>query len=531
MSTPNIVEFVTDPQLLGLSVSLAQETLLRGLYGLPLPSQDHRDVWHLCTGGRAYSEGHAFPEATVVSGARGGKDSRIAAPALCYEASFGGHEVHLGRGERATIPLVSQDARANAVARGYVFGYMRESPVLRALIADEKRDELILTNRTAVLCLPNTAGSLRAWSMPAAGLNEVAFWRLEGGIDSDVEIQAALRRGMVGFPRTVMLKTSTPYMKSGLLHADFARAFGKDDPDLLVWRATSQLMNPSLTSTRMDREKRLDPARFAREYEAEFLDDIASFVPPSWVDDAVITGRHELPPRSGVLYFAATDPSGGGADAWPLLIAHVEGEDDTARLVVDVLRSHRRVGIESPDLDGVARDFATVLRRYGCDAVVGDKYAGAWVRQAFERCGIQYDESPCDRSAAYLELLPWLAQGRVELLDDARLVRELKTLERRPKAGGRDTVDHPKGQHDDHANVLALAAVLATRQSAEPPLMLVGSPSYLAWESAQQARGGWPDPSPDDDGDDERTVTEAEWAAMSDAEKAEWEIVAELEEA
>jgi hypothetical protein len=32
---PSIVEFVTDPQLLGLSVSPAQRTLLKSIYGLP----------------------------------------------------------------------------------------------------------------------------------------------------------------------------------------------------------------------------------------------------------------------------------------------------------------------------------------------------------------------------------------------------------------------------------------------------------------------------------------------------------------
>ena len=53
-----------------------------------------------------------FAEATVIAGARAGKDSRIAAPIVVYEAVFGGHERHLARGERAVIPLVAQDQRA-----------------------------------------------------------------------------------------------------------------------------------------------------------------------------------------------------------------------------------------------------------------------------------------------------------------------------------------------------------------------------------------------------------------------------------
>jgi hypothetical protein len=48
-AAPDIIEFVTDPQLLGLSISPAQETLLRGIYGLPLVDQEQHDIWRLCT--------------------------------------------------------------------------------------------------------------------------------------------------------------------------------------------------------------------------------------------------------------------------------------------------------------------------------------------------------------------------------------------------------------------------------------------------------------------------------------------------
>lgn len=474
-SVPNIIEFTTDGQLLGLSLSLAQETLLRGIYGLPLPTEDHRATWALCTGGRPYREGHQVPEVTLISGARGGKDSRIAAPVLTCEAVYGGHERHLSRGERATIPLVSQDARANAVARGYVFSYLRESPVLKGLVEDEKRDELHLSNGVSVVCFPNTSASLRAWSMPVGGMNEIGFWRLEGAADSDVEIQAAIRRGMVGFERTLLLKCSTPYMRGGLLFADFERAFGQDDPDLLVWRAPSRLMNPTLSEARLAREQRLDPVRYQREYLAEWIEDVATAFAWPWIEAAANRDRpQEYPVREAVRYRATTDPTGGGDDAWPLLIYHVEGDGAEARLIVDVLRSRRRAGGQSPDLEGTVAEYCDVLRRYGCDAVCGDRYAAGWVRQAFERHSIRYVEASTDRSGAYLELTGWLAQGRVEIPDHPALVRELRNLERRTRPGGKDAVDHPRGQHDDHANVLALAAAESTRAGRVTELKIVG---------------------------------------------------------
>ncbi len=59
----------------------------------------------------------------------------------------------------------------------------------------------------------------------------------------DAEIQASIRRGMLSFPFPRLVKISTPYMKSGVLYDDFKNAFGQDDPDRLVWRASSTLMN------------------------------------------------------------------------------------------------------------------------------------------------------------------------------------------------------------------------------------------------------------------------------------------------
>jgi hypothetical protein len=99
----NLVEFATDARLLGLNLSPAQETLLRAIGGLPLLNDEQREIWHLCTGRESYP-GQSFPEVTVIAGARSGKNSRIAAPIVCFEAAFSGHERKLHSGERAIIP-------------------------------------------------------------------------------------------------------------------------------------------------------------------------------------------------------------------------------------------------------------------------------------------------------------------------------------------------------------------------------------------------------------------------------------------
>jgi hypothetical protein len=465
-ATPTIVEFVEDAQLLGLSISPAQRALLKAIYGLPLDAEEH-ELWGECTGRPVYPS-QPFGEVTVIAGARAGKDSRIACPVALYEALFGGHEAHLAKGERAVIPVVAQDQRATRVAFGYLRDYLTGSSLLAPLVEEMLSLEVRLTNGVTLLCFPCTLRSLRGFSMPAGIMDELAFFRLEGQADSDVEVQASIRRGMLAFPSPRLVKVSTPYMKGGVLFDDFRRAWGTDDPDLLVWKAGTVRMNPTLTASRLARERRLDPARYAREYEAEFAEDLEAFLSERWLDACIDHGVFERARQDGRWYVGTVDPSGGSdRDRFTATVVHVEGDGPISVVVQDAVRGWRGSRGETVNLEAVVRDAVAMFASYGIKEVCGDRYAGQWVRQAFERWGISYRDAPWDRSAAYLELEPLVAQGRVRLLDVPEQTRELRLLERRPRAGGRTVVDHPAGAHDDLANVLALGAAWALG-AAEP---------------------------------------------------------------
>jgi hypothetical protein len=57
--------------------------------------------------------------------------------------------------------------------------------------------------------------------------------------------------------------------------------------------------------------------------------------------------------------------------------------------------------------------------------VTGDAYSGAFVLELFQAEGISYLVSSKSKSEIYLEFLPCLNSGRVELLDSKKLVKEL----------------------------------------------------------------------------------------------------------
>jgi len=285
-------------------------------------------------------------------------------------------------------------------------------------------------------------------------MDELGFFRLEGQADSDAEVQASLRRGTLNFLQPRLVKISTPYMRGGVLYEDFKNGFGKDNPDLLLWRASSLLMNPSLKAERLEREKRLNPQRFEREYMAEFADDLEAFLPSAWVEEAVIPDRHELPPQAGVWYFPAVDSCGGGADSFTLAVVRTEGEEADHRIIQDGRKGWSLSRNQQVNLEAVVKEDCRNAPALPAPRGWGDRYAAGWVREAFQREGIHYQDAEMTKAEAYMDMQPLFAQGRMDLVNHPRLVRELKLLEARPRAGGKTLVDHPRGGHDDYANSL-----------------------------------------------------------------------------
>ena len=65
-------------------------------------------------------------------------------------------------------------------------------------------------------------------------------------------------------------------------------------------------------------------------------------------------------------------------------------------------------------------------------------------------------------SGGFLRLLP-TSSRKVDLLEDARLFAQIVGLERRTARGGKDSIDHAPGAHDDLANSVAgVVAALAS---------------------------------------------------------------------
>jgi hypothetical protein len=235
----------------------------------------------------------------------------------------------------------------------------------------------------------------------------------------------------------------------------------------------------------IDEEIERDAASAAAEYGAQFRSDIEGFVTREIVEACTAPGVRERPRISGVTHAAFVDPSGGSMDSMSLAVGH--REDNT--IVIDALRE-RRPPFSPED---VVAEFAALLKSYGVSRVTGDRYGGEWPPQRFQVHGIKYEPAAAAKSDLYRDLLPLLNSRQVDLLDNARLLAQLVGLERRTARGGRDSIDHAPGSHDDVANSVAGVASLLGKKSYDSTMAWVGTDeeiSYLQRYYAQRTLFG-----------------------------------------
>lgn len=450
---------------------------LAALFALP-QDRDALAIYRTATG-RESPPTEPAREGWLVVGRRGGKSFMLALVAV-FLATFRDWRPHLAPGERATVMVIAVDRRQARVAMRYVTALLRGVPMLAALVEREAADAVDLSNQVTIEVHTASFRSCRGYTIVAALCDELAFWRSDDSANPDKEILDALRPGMATVPGAMLLCASSPYARRGELYRTWREHFGKPGT-VLVWKADTRCMNPTVPERVVREAYEADPASAAAEYGAEFRADIETFIAREVIEGCIVPGRHELPPVEGVAYTAFVDPSGGSADSMTLAIAH--REDDVA--VLDLVRERRAPF--SPE--SVVGEFAETLKAYRLSRVAGDRYSAEWCAEQFRKQGIEYVPADKAKSDIYREMLPMINSGKVVLLDVPRLLAQLVGLERRTARGGKDSIDHAPSAHDDLANAAAGAVVnVGTR----PAFAFSGSGTHeLDIAAGARASGAW----------------------------------------
>lgn len=446
----NILQTLDDPNLFqpwfkDPKTWATWRVFLCALFGLPM-SEDQLAIYRECTG-RTHAPTEPATEGWLQVGRRGGKSLNMALVAV-YLACFRDYRPYLVPGERGLVAVMASDKKQARTILRYASAMLTRVPMLAKMVEREHAEGFDLKNEVSIEITTASLRAARGYTMVAALLDEIAFFRSEDSANPDSEILNSIRPATGTIPNALLLCGSSPYSKSGELYRTHKEYFGKENDDgVLFWKAPTTRMNPTFRKRIIDRAMERDKEAAMSEYGAEFRNDIAAFVPREIVEACVVDGERERPWCAAHRYVAFVDPSGGSADSMTLAIGHREKEIT----IVDVVRE-----IPAPfDPESATDEFAKVLQLYGLTAVLGDRYGGEWPRQAFRKRGIEYNICETPRSGLYLELLPKLNSKTILLPDISRLVNQLAGLERRTARGGKDSVDHSPGSHDDVANCVA----------------------------------------------------------------------------
>jgi hypothetical protein len=289
----------------GLRMAKSERALFRTLADRDPPTKPVKELW-------------------VIAGRRAGKDS-IASAIATHAAALFNQQSRLRPGERALVMCLACDRDQAKIVLNYARSYFTDVDLLTGMVQRETADGFELQNGVDIVVATNSFRHVRGRTILLAIFDECSYWRDENYASPDEKVYRAIRPGMATLRDSLLVGISSPYRKSGLLHRKFKDHYGKNG-DILVVKAPTTTLNPTIDQKIIDEALAADPAAARAEWLAEFRDDIAGWATLELIESAVdpnVTVRARVP---GVRYHSFCDPSGGARDSFTCAISHAEGE-------------------------------------------------------------------------------------------------------------------------------------------------------------------------------------------------------------
>ncbi len=184
----------------------AWEVYLKALFGLEMSAEEGK-IYQEHTGNRP-RPGKAKQISYVLSGRRSGK-SKISSLLACYIATSRDWSKVLSPGEQGYIFLIANDKEQAKILKRYISGILERSPRLKSLIKKNLTWEIQLNNGITIAVRTKNFRTLRGYSVIAAILEELCFWRSEESANPDLEVVAAVRPSMLTVKDSMLIGISS----------------------------------------------------------------------------------------------------------------------------------------------------------------------------------------------------------------------------------------------------------------------------------------------------------------------------------
>lgn len=491
-------------------LTFPQKVALKALYGCELSPKiineqtgwSELDYWALVQGSFEQDElGYPtkiipmeyipkeYDQMWAVVGRRAGKTSALQSLIIAYEATLGGHEEYIAKGQECLIYLVAQRLDVATLNMPFITSILNSSPLLAKQIVRDINGLVELKNGIKIVPSPPSIKAQRGLACPVVAMDEVSFWYKDAeNANPDFEVERAVSWAQLQFPHFKRIGISSPWSKEGLLWkyhkaGTEGRLLSPEEreeyKDILVCFGTSaSFENPIISRDRLAKEKVKDREGFERESLCIFPDSVSGFLSRSLVEEASKKAKNitERPPvdweKSKIIpyYVAAMDP-GFRNDSFTFCIVH---KDEKNNIVVDVLRRWTPMKGQKNDPKMILTQIKQLADQYKVDIVYSDQGQ----LESLQALALDMDlmvvgEDFTSKSKPKIlnTLQQIINQQKLITLDDTLspeakvLNQELIQLERTQTGMGNMKIAAPNGKHDDMAMVMALACYKTIRTS------------------------------------------------------------------
>jgi len=407
---------------------------------------------------------------------RGAGKSKFDSAFGLYQATHKDWSKDFSVGEIGIGMHICPDRKQARITRNYVVGFIESSPQLQSVVRQITKEQIQFTTGVNIEIHTASYKTIRGYPLVYFFIDEVAFVHSdEWAVHQDLEIVNAALPGLARVKGSLLMGSSTPYGRKGLLYEKYCQSYGKEDDSTLYVKGSTRTFNPTIPQQVVDDALKADEQRARAEWLGEFRTDVSSIFPIEGIQAVVNHSRPLEWPVDRFRYVGFLDAAGGsGQDSMTAAVAHRENEKVILDWVIEAVPPFSPAEI--------SRQFAEKFRKYGITRVQADKYAGSWPSETFQKHGVQVKPVTMTKSEIYLEALPLINSQQIELPDHKKLLFQLQSLERRVRSGGRDSIDHPQNihSHDDLANSACGALVSASRFQNKS----------VTWGRGQQSRYG-----------------------------------------